>query len=72
MVFENRVMKRIFGPKRDEVTGGWGAGDDGIVDVTRMEEVRNKYKFLVIKPEGNRLHGSPRRSLRIILKLNLK
>jgi hypothetical protein len=21
-VFENRVLKRIFGPKRDEVTGG--------------------------------------------------
>jgi hypothetical protein len=23
MVFENRVLRRIFGPKRDEVTGGW-------------------------------------------------
>jgi hypothetical protein len=23
MVFENRVLKRIFGPKRDKVTGGW-------------------------------------------------
>jgi hypothetical protein len=22
-VFENRVFGRIFGPKRDEVTGGW-------------------------------------------------
>jgi hypothetical protein len=22
-VFGNRVLKRIFGPKRDEVTGGW-------------------------------------------------
>jgi hypothetical protein len=22
-VFENRVLSRIFGPKRDEVTGGW-------------------------------------------------
>jgi hypothetical protein len=22
-VFEKRVLKRIFGPKRDEVTGGW-------------------------------------------------
>jgi hypothetical protein len=22
MVFENRVLRRIFGPKRDEVTGG--------------------------------------------------
>jgi hypothetical protein len=22
-VFENRVPRRIFGPRRDEVTGGW-------------------------------------------------
>jgi hypothetical protein len=22
-VFENRVIRRIFGPKRDEVTGSW-------------------------------------------------
>jgi hypothetical protein len=22
-VSENRVLRRIFGPKRDEVTGGW-------------------------------------------------
>jgi hypothetical protein len=23
MVFENRVLGRIFGPKEEEVTGGW-------------------------------------------------
>ena len=23
-LFENRVLRRIFGPKRDEVTGEWG------------------------------------------------
>jgi hypothetical protein len=23
MVFEDRVLRRIFGPKRDGVTGGW-------------------------------------------------
>jgi hypothetical protein len=22
-VFENRVLRKIFGPKRDEVTGEW-------------------------------------------------
>jgi hypothetical protein len=22
-VFENRVLRRTFGPKKDEVTGGW-------------------------------------------------
>jgi hypothetical protein len=24
MVFENRMLRRIFGPKRDEVIGSWG------------------------------------------------
>ena len=24
MVFENRVLRRVFGPKRDEVIGEWG------------------------------------------------
>jgi hypothetical protein len=23
MVFENKVLRRIFGPKMDRVTGGW-------------------------------------------------
>jgi hypothetical protein len=23
MVFENRVLRKIFGPKKDEVTGEW-------------------------------------------------
>jgi hypothetical protein len=27
-VFENRGLKRIFGLKRDEVTGGWGKLDN--------------------------------------------
>jgi hypothetical protein len=22
-VFENRLLRKVFGPKRDEVTGGW-------------------------------------------------
>jgi hypothetical protein len=27
-VFENRVLRRIFGPKRDAVTGGWREQDN--------------------------------------------
>jgi hypothetical protein len=34
-VFENRVLKRIFGPKRDEVTGGWR--------ILHNEELRDVY-----------------------------
>jgi hypothetical protein len=35
MVFENRVLRRIFGPKRDEVTGGWRK--------LHIEELHNLY-----------------------------
>jgi hypothetical protein len=34
-VFENRVLRRIFGTKRDEVTGGWRKLDN--------EELHNLY-----------------------------
>jgi hypothetical protein len=46
-VFENRVLRRIFGLKRDEVTGGW--------------REPNSYRILVGKPEGKRPLGRPRR-----------
>jgi hypothetical protein len=34
-VFENRVLRRIFGPKREEVAGGWRR--------LHNEELRNLY-----------------------------
>jgi hypothetical protein len=34
-VFENRVLRRIFGPKKDEVKGGWRKLHD--------EELRDVY-----------------------------
>jgi hypothetical protein len=34
-MFENRVLRRIFGPKRDEVTGDWG--------ILHNEELRDLY-----------------------------
>jgi hypothetical protein len=36
-VFENRVLRRIFGKKRDEVTGGWRK--------LHNEELHNLYSF---------------------------
>jgi hypothetical protein len=34
-VFENRVLRRIFGPEREEVTGGWR--------ILHNEELHNLY-----------------------------
>ena len=36
-VFENRVLMRVFGPKRDEVTGEWRK--------LHNEELRNFYSL---------------------------
>jgi hypothetical protein len=38
-VFENKVLRRIFGPKRDEVTGGWR--------ILHNEELRDLYSSQV-------------------------
>jgi hypothetical protein len=52
-VSENRVLKRIFGPERDEVTGGWRK--------LHNEELHNLYSspsiIRMIKSRGMRLAG---------------
>jgi hypothetical protein len=51
--FENRVLRRIFGPKRDEVTGDWRK--------LHNEELCNFYSspniIRIIKSTGMRLAG---------------
>jgi len=72
-VSENRVLRRIFGPKRDEVTGEWRKLHNEELNnlyiiiiiweghVARMGEGRGVYRVLVGKPEGRRPLGRPRR-----------
>jgi len=76
-VFENRVLRRMFGPKRDEVTGEWrklhlycssnivrlikSRRMRWAVHVARMEDGRGVYRVLVRKPEGKRPLGRLRR-----------
>jgi hypothetical protein len=82
-MFENRVLRRIFGHKREEVAGGWRRlhneellnlyTSPNIVrviklrrvrwegHVARMGKMRNAYNILVVKPEGKRPLGRPRR-----------
>jgi hypothetical protein len=45
-VFENRVLRRIFGPKRDEVTGEWRK--------LHSEELHNLYSFCPCSDDPNR------------------
>jgi hypothetical protein len=93
-VFENRVLRRIFGPKRDEVTGEWRmlhneelrnlySSPDIIRQVksrrmrwaghvARMGEDRKMYKVLVVKPEGKRPLGRPRRRWEDGIRMDLR
>jgi hypothetical protein len=52
-VFENRVLRRIFGTKRDELTGGWRE--------LHNEELHNLYSspsiIRIIKSRRMRLAG---------------
>jgi hypothetical protein len=53
-VFENRVLRRIFGPKRDEVAGDWRK--------LHNEELRDLYSspstIRIIKSRRMKLGGS--------------
>jgi hypothetical protein len=46
-VFEDSVFSRIFGPKRDEVTGGWRKPHN--------EELRNLYSSPIIRMNKSRM-----------------
>ena len=79
---ENRVL-RIFGPKRDEVTGEWGRfhseqfNDQIMTNTTggawsMWRGEGGTYSALVGKPEGNRLLEGPRRRWEDGIKTDLK
>jgi len=79
-VFENRLLRRIFGSKRDEVTGKWRKlHEEELNDlyskimnwakhVIHMGERRVLYRFLVGKPEGRNRLEDPGVDGMIILK----
>ena len=67
-VFENMVLRRILGPKRDELTGEWRRLHNEELNglrwaghVARMGEERGAYRVLVGKHKGKRPLGRPRR-----------
>ena len=61
-VFENKVLRKIFGVKRDDITG----------HVVRMEKFRNACRVLVRKPESKRPLGRPRRRWEDNIKMDLR
>jgi hypothetical protein len=80
------VLKRIFGPKRDEVTGGWrklhneelqnvysSPSKIRVIKSTRMRWAGHvAYRILVAKPEGKRRLERPRRKWVDNIKIDLR
>jgi transcription termination factor 2 len=88
------VLRRIFGPKRDEVTGEWRKlHNEELYDlyfspnivrviksrrvrwaghVARIGEGKGVYMGLVVKPEGKRPPGRPRRRWKDNIKMDLQ
>jgi hypothetical protein len=84
-VFENRVLRRMFVPRRDKVIGGWRKLHNEEVhnlylapsDVVKDIEICKDYsrhgeeeEFRI--PEGNRLLGRPRRRWKHNIKMDLR
>jgi hypothetical protein len=63
-VFKNRVLRRIFGSKRDEVTGGWRKLHNEELhnlysspSIIRMIKSRRmKWEGHVVRKGGSRMH----------------
>jgi hypothetical protein len=73
-VFENRVLRRIFGPKKDEVTGGWRKLHDeelhglysspsivGVIKARRMRWAGTVARMGEVRGAYNILVGRPER-----------
>ena len=73
-MFENRVLRRAFGPKRDEVTVEWRKlHNEDFSDLYSLPNiVRVVYRVLVGKPEGKRPLGRPRRRWGDNIKMDLQ
>ncbi|KAJ4439144.1 hypothetical protein ANN_15101 [Periplaneta americana] len=78
-VFENKVLRKIFVAKRDEVTGEWRKLHNAELHVlrlrwaghvARMGESRNAYK--VGRPEGKRPLGRSKRRWEDNIKMDLR
>jgi hypothetical protein len=86
-VFKNRVLRRVFGSKRDEVTGGWRKlhneelclySSPSIIIIIksrmmggRVAWMKNECRLLVRRPEWKRALGRPKRSWLDNIKMDL-
>jgi hypothetical protein len=67
-VLENRVLRRIFGPKRDEVTGGWRKlHNDELHNLYSSSSIIRMIKSRRIRLAGNVARMGKRYAYRILV-----
>jgi hypothetical protein len=65
-VFEKRVLRRIFGPKRDEVTGGWRKlHNEELHNLNSSRSTTRMIKSIRIRWAGHLAHMKKRNVYRI-------
>jgi hypothetical protein len=63
-VFENRVLRRIFGPERDEMMGGWRKLQEEIHNLYSLPSIIRMMKSRSMRWAG---HGAKRNAYRILV-----
>ena len=93
-MFKNKVLRKIFGAKRDQITGEWRKlhnselhvlySSPNIIrslklrrvrwsgNVAGMEQSRNTYRILVVKPGGKSPLGRPMRRWEDNIRIDLR
>jgi hypothetical protein len=67
-VFENKVLRRIFGPKRDEVTGEWRKlHSEELHNLYSSPDITRQIKSRRMRWAGHAAHVSQERKLYTVL-----
>ena len=66
-VFENRVLWRVFGPRKDEVTGEWRKMDEELNDLYPSPNVVRMIKSIRVRWAGHVVRMGDRRSVYRVL-----
>ena len=67
-MFENRVLRRVFGPKREEVTGEWGKlHNEELSDLYSLPNTVRVVKSRIIRWAGHVARTGERRGVHRVL-----
>ena len=66
-MFQNRVLRRVFGPKRDEVTGEWRKLNEELSDLNSLPNVVRVVKSRRMRWTGHMVRMGEERGVHRVL-----